>query len=63
MLLGSVFDANSLGKWIYDWTVYYYGPATPVSNMAGEFWLLSHPTHRQSKESRGVYAAHSIRRE
>jgi hypothetical protein len=40
MLLGSVFDANSLGKWIYDWTVYHHGPATPISDIAGELWLL-----------------------
>ncbi|KAK3617814.1 hypothetical protein LTR56_025048, partial [Elasticomyces elasticus] len=40
LLLGSVFDANSLGKWIYDWTVFYYGPATPMSEVAGEMWLL-----------------------
>lgn len=40
MLLGSVFDANSLGKWIYDWTVFYNGPDTPLAEMAGELWLL-----------------------
>ena len=40
MLLGSVFDANSLGKWIYDWTVFYKGQATPLAEMAGELWLL-----------------------
>jgi hypothetical protein len=40
MLLGSVFDANSLGKWIYDWTVYHHGPSTPIADMAGELWLL-----------------------
>lgn len=40
MLLGSVFDANSLGKWVYDWTVFHYGPATPMAEMAGELWLL-----------------------
>jgi hypothetical protein len=40
MLLGSVFDADSLGKWIYDWSVYHHGPATPVSDMAGDLWLL-----------------------
>jgi hypothetical protein len=39
-LLDSVFDANSLGKWIYDWTTYHHGPATPISDMAGELWLL-----------------------
>ena len=40
MLLGSVFDANSLGKWIYDWTVFHHGPGTPISEVAGELWLL-----------------------
>jgi hypothetical protein len=40
LLLGSVFDANSLGKWIYDWTVYRHLPASPISEMAGEMWLL-----------------------
>jgi len=39
-LLRSVFDANSIGKWIYDWTVFYYGPATPMSDVAGDLWLL-----------------------
>ncbi|KAI9761210.1 MAG: hypothetical protein M4579_001130 [Chaenotheca gracillima] len=40
LLLGSVFDANSLGKWIYDWTVFHHGAATPMSEIAGELWLL-----------------------
>ncbi|KAL1587547.1 hypothetical protein WHR41_03756 [Cladosporium halotolerans] len=40
LLLGSVFDANSLGKWIYDWTVFFFGPATPMTEIAGELWLL-----------------------
>ena len=40
ILLGSVFDANSLGKWIYDWTVYKYGPNQPMSDRAGDLWLL-----------------------
>ncbi|EJT68882.1 hypothetical protein GGTG_13546 [Gaeumannomyces tritici R3-111a-1] len=40
LLLGSVFDANSLGKWIYDWTVYRHGRGRPISQMAGELWLL-----------------------
>lgn len=39
-LVGSVFDANSLGKWIYDWTVYQYHAGTPISEVAGELWLL-----------------------
>jgi hypothetical protein len=40
MLLGSVFDANSLGKWIYDWTVYHHGAGSPIGETAGELWLL-----------------------
>ena len=40
LLLGSVFDANSLGKWIYDWTVLRHGPDTPTCDLAGELWLL-----------------------
>lgn len=39
-LLGSVFDANSLGKWIYDWTVYHHGSSSPMSEVAGDLWLL-----------------------
>ncbi|RMZ87341.1 hypothetical protein DV736_g5436, partial [Chaetothyriales sp. CBS 134916] len=39
-LLGSVFDANSLGKWIYDWTVYRYSASHPFADVAGELWLL-----------------------
>ncbi len=38
-LLGSVFDANSLGKWIYDWTVYRHGPGTVALGVAGDLWL------------------------
>ncbi|TWU76059.1 hypothetical protein ED733_007437 [Metarhizium rileyi] len=40
LLLGSVFDANSLGKWIYDWTIYHEGPDKPIADMAGDLWLL-----------------------
>jgi hypothetical protein len=40
ILLGSVFDANSLGKWIYDWTVYKYTASHPFADEAGEMWLL-----------------------
>lgn len=38
-LLGSVFDANQLGKWIYDWTVYRHGPGTVALAVAGDLWL------------------------
>jgi hypothetical protein len=40
LLLGSAFDANSLGKYIYDWTVYHHGASTPMAAVAGDLWLL-----------------------
>ena len=40
LVYGSVFDCNSLGKWIFDWTVYYEGASTPISDMAGDLWIL-----------------------
>ena len=40
MLLGSVFDANSLGKWIHDRTVFHHGPGTPMSEVVSDLWLL-----------------------
>lgn len=40
LLLGSVFDANSLGKWIYDWTVYHHSANAPIAEVAGDLWLL-----------------------
>ncbi|MCJ1463435.1 hypothetical protein MMC07_002042 [Pseudocyphellaria aurata] len=40
LLLGSVFDANSLGKWIYDWTVWHHTPNAPIAEVAGDLWLL-----------------------
>jgi len=40
ILLGSVFDANSLGKWVYDWTVFHHGASTPMADVAGDLWLL-----------------------
>lgn len=40
LLLGSVFDANSLGKWIYDWTVATHGAGVPITEIAGDLWLL-----------------------
>ncbi|KEQ68104.1 hypothetical protein M436DRAFT_59130, partial [Aureobasidium namibiae CBS 147.97] len=40
LLLGSVFDTNSLRKWIYDWTVAFHGPSTAFAEMAGDLWLF-----------------------
>jgi len=41
LLLGSVFDANSLGKWVFDWTVYRWcDGGAPIPQIAGDLWLL-----------------------
>nr|POE74050.1 hypothetical protein CFP56_72354 [Quercus suber] len=61
LLLGSVFDANSLGKWIYDWTVFYYGPATPMTEVAGDLWLLL--IHLAGKIKRAEVCLDRIRRQ
>lgn len=39
-LLGSVFDHNSIGKWIYDWAYHHHGPTSPICEQGGELWLL-----------------------
>lgn len=39
-VLGSVFDARSLGKWIYDWTVFRHGPSTPITDIATDLQSL-----------------------
>ncbi|KAL8402566.1 hypothetical protein RB596_009080 [Gaeumannomyces avenae] len=61
LLLGSVFDANSLGKWIYDWTVYRHGKGHPISQMAGDLWLLLIQT--SGKVKRADEVIRSIRQE
>ncbi|KAH7000208.1 hypothetical protein EDB80DRAFT_105972 [Ilyonectria destructans] len=40
LVLGGLFDANSVGKWISDWAVFQYGPDSPVSLMSQELRLL-----------------------
>lgn len=38
--LGSVFDVNSFGKWIYDWIVYKMGLIIFILDMVGDLWLF-----------------------
>lgn len=61
LLLGSVFDHNSLGKWVYDWTVYRHGANTPISDMAGDLWLLL--IQLSGKMKRSEEAANKVRAE
>ncbi|TQV97849.1 hypothetical protein V2A60_006431 [Cordyceps javanica] len=54
LLLGSVFDFNSLGKWIFDWTVYREGRGAPIADIAGELWLLLIQLNSKIKVSENV---------
>lgn len=40
LLMGSAYDAQSLGKWIFDWTVARYDANSPMADIAGHLWLL-----------------------
>ncbi|KUI66773.1 hypothetical protein VM1G_01899 [Cytospora mali] len=40
LILGSVFDANSIGRWMFDWAVHKYGRTNPLADIAGDLWLL-----------------------
>lgn len=59
ILLGSVFDANSLGRWIFDWTVFHHGSPSPMVDMAGDLWLLL--VKLAGKMKRGEECLHRIR--
>lgn len=38
---GNVFDANSFGKWIFDWTAFSYGgERSPIALIASDLWLV-----------------------
>lgn len=39
LLLGSVFHADSLGKWIYDWTSYHHGSHSDSTSLAADLWI------------------------
>ncbi|KAF4630924.1 hypothetical protein G7Y89_g7211 [Cudoniella acicularis] len=40
LLLGSVFHASSLGKWIIDWTYHHHGAESPQAKLAKELKIL-----------------------
>ncbi len=41
IVAGTVFDANSFGKWLFDWTVHRLGSGrAPIAEMCGQLWLL-----------------------
>lgn len=40
ILLGSVFDANSLGEWVFNWTKYHHGRTHEATKTAGALWEI-----------------------
>jgi hypothetical protein len=40
LVAGTAFDANSLGKWIFDWACFAYGRSCPLIDVAGDFWVM-----------------------
>ena len=39
-MLGSVFDANSLGEWIFNWTKFHHTRHHEATKVAGQLWEL-----------------------
>ncbi|KAG5990965.1 hypothetical protein E4U43_004153 [Claviceps pusilla] len=54
LLLGSVFDADSLGKWIFDWTIFAHRAHSPIADMAGDLWLILIKWAGNMKRAEGV---------
>ena len=57
VLLGSVFDASSLSKWIFDWTIHNHGASSPMAGVAGSLLIKlvgkmcgPHPEHQQQRD-------------
>ncbi|MCJ1401405.1 hypothetical protein MMC11_004618 [Xylographa trunciseda] len=59
LLLGSTFDANSLGKWIYDWTVYYNGLNVSAEGPASGLWPLLFGLAYNEKNGRNLTSRRS----
>ncbi|PUU74211.1 hypothetical protein B9Z19DRAFT_1001285 [Tuber borchii] len=55
ILLGSVFDANSLGEWIFNWTKYHHGRSHDATKTAGGLWGLLIELSSKLKRAREFY--------
>lgn len=55
ILLGSVFDANSLGEWIFNWTKYHHGRSHDATKTAGGLWGLLIELSSKLKRARDFY--------
>ncbi|KAH0605365.1 uncharacterized protein H6S33_004587 [Morchella sextelata] len=55
ILLGSVFDANSLGEWIFNWTKYHHGKTHDATKTAGGLWELLTELSSKLKRAREFF--------
>ncbi|KAI3391524.1 hypothetical protein diail_7186 [Diaporthe ilicicola] len=53
LLLTSVFDANSLGKWVLDQTAHIYGEHDDMSDLAADFWFEHIKLGGKLKQAKG----------
>lgn len=61
ILLGSVFDANSLGEWIFNWTKFHHGRFHQATETAGKLWELLILLSSKLKRARDFY--HLVKRQ
>lgn len=57
ILLGSVFDANSLGEWVFNWTKYHHGRTHDATKTAGGLWELLIELNSKLKRARDLFDA------
>lgn len=55
ILLGSVFDASSLGEWVFNWTKYHHGRTHEATRTAGGLWELLIELSSKLKRARDFY--------
>ncbi|KAF8534155.1 hypothetical protein BDD12DRAFT_757849 [Trichophaea hybrida] len=55
ILLGSVFDANSLGEWVFNWTKYHHGRTHEATRTAGGLWELLIELSSKLKRARDFF--------
>jgi hypothetical protein len=55
ILLGSVFDANSLGEWVFNWTKYHHGRTHEATKTAGGLWELLIELSSKLKRARDFF--------
>jgi hypothetical protein len=55
ILLGSVFDASSLGEWVFNWTKFHHGRTHEATKTAGGLWELLIELSSKLKRARDFF--------